>query len=38
MLLDVGLGAEADIEKIPDPITKTTFAGVQKLKNTKSRF
>ncbi|XP_061192132.1 uncharacterized protein LOC133200329 [Saccostrea echinata] len=38
LINQVGLGAEADIEKVPDPITKPTFSAVQKLKNMKPTF
>ncbi|XP_056016848.1 uncharacterized protein LOC130053535 [Ostrea edulis] len=30
---EIGLGTEADIEQIPDPIPKPNFGAVQKLKN-----
>lgn len=35
---EIGLGAEADIETIPDPVSKPTFGTVQKLKNTRPLF
>lgn len=38
IFLEIGLGAEADIETIPDPVSKPKFGVVQKLKNTRPLF
>lgn len=38
IFLKIGLGAEADIETILDPVSKPTFGAVQKLKNTRPLF
>ncbi|XP_048769973.2 DNA polymerase III PolC-type-like isoform X1 [Ostrea edulis] len=35
---EIGLGTEADIEQIPNPIPKPNFGAVQKLKNMEAKY
>ncbi|XP_048740052.2 uncharacterized protein LOC130046336 [Ostrea edulis] len=35
---EIGLGTEADIEQIPNPIPKPNFCAVRKLKNTEAKY